>query len=315
MVVDLHRVVADLHCEAEVVQAYWCRLFAGWAGKGSIDATLELSLVDRLPALPEEPPFFVDGEYLPESVGVLSAYGRGQNEVLLHYRDGALVQVPLEAERPYLTGYVLQQALHYGRLEDITFTSLAPFLRRRGYYLVHAFGVVKDGRCSLIVGSSGSGKTTTGLSLVMADWELLANDILLLEVRTDGVYALPTPGGLSIREETLALLPACVQLATTVPCVQGKYDLTNQHLWREHMPEAARVTAVYFCQIEGKEVSVKRPMSQAVALVRLMEQSVDRWDEAMFDKHITMLQKLSQQADNFTLHLGRDVWQLPQLLA
>jgi hypothetical protein len=274
---------------------------------------LQLALVETLPPLPELLPFFVDGSQLPGSMGLLSVYGQGE-EVLLHFGDGALVQVRLAAARPFLAGHILAKAVGYGRLEDITFTTLAPFLRRQGYFLIHAFGVYREGHCLLFVGASGSGKTTTGLSLVLAGWQLLANDVLLLEARPDGVYALPTPGGLSIREGTVGLLPECQTLLAEAPSVLDRYDLTNQQLWRGQVPVAARVTAVYFCQIEGGEVSVRRPLSQAVALTQLMEQSIDRWDQAMLNAHITLLHQLSQQAESFSLHLGHDVLQLPDLL-
>ncbi|MCB8942687.1 MAG: hypothetical protein H6658_02810 [Ardenticatenaceae bacterium] len=312
----LHRVCVRLACEAQVVQRYWQQLFADWQGDGvlGVMAQLELELVEELPVLPEVAPFFVDQGSLPDDVGLLSVYGLEGGAVLLHYWEGALVRLPLAAERPFLTGHVLTKAMGYGRLEDITFTSLAPFLRRQGYFLLHAFGVHKDGRCLLFVGASGSGKTTTGLSLLLAGWELLANDILLLERREDGVYALPTPGGLSIREGTLALLPDCGPLVAHTPCVQGKYSLTNQWFWRGHVPEAAKVTAVYFCQVEERVASAERPLSRAIAFAQLMEQSIDRWDENMLVEHITVLQHLSQQAECFTLHLGRDVPQIPALL-
>ena len=317
MIVNLHDLSIALHCEAQMVRDYWQQLFAGWTRVGEFNASVELhlSLVNSLPTPPEKVPFFVDTDALEVDVGLLSVYQQTHDEVLLYYKDGAVVCVPLADERPLLTGHVIAKALQYGRLEDITFTSLAPFLRRRGYYLVHAFGASKDGHCVLIVGASGNGKTTTGLSLVMAGWELLANDVLLIEVRGDGVYALPTPGGLSIREETLDLLPACTKLISDTPNVQGKYNLTNQHVWQKHVPKAARITAVYFCQIEERMVSQKRPLSPAFALAHLMEQSIDRWDEKMLKGHITVLEKLSQQSACFTLHLGKDVPNLPYLLA
>ena len=61
-------------------------------------------------------------------------------------------------------------------------------------------------------------------------------------------------------------------------------------------------------------MSYRRPLSQALALTQLMEQSVDRWDEQMFNQHLNILQQLSQQANCYTLHLGEDVPRLPQLL-
>ena len=317
MDVRLHQFCVRLQSESAVIQHYWQGLFAGWLATDSseVEAQFQLSLVEQLPALPNVPPVFADADDLPDGVGLLSVYWEDKAVVLLHYLEGAMVHVPLAEKRPFLNGHLLPQALHYGRLEDITFTSLAPSLRRRGYFLLHAFGVCQNGRCLLIVGPSGSGKTTTGLNLVLAGWELLANDILLIEARSDGIYALPTPGGLSIREETLTLLPHCRSLVAGMPYVRQKYELTNQQVLNGHRPTPRRVSAIYFCQIEEREDVEIRPLSQAMSLARLMEQSIDRWDEAMLETHVTVLQKLSQQAAAYTLHLGRNVHQLPQLLA
>lgn len=316
MHVHLHRFNVQLHSEAAPIQQYWQRLFAGWLDDSSqAQACLQLSLVEKLPAVPDLPLVFADVDDLPDGVGLLSVYKRGAGSVLLHYEAGAMVDVPLAETKSVLTGYVLPQALQYGRLEDITFTSLAPCLRRCGYFLVHAFGACQGNHCCLIVGPSGSGKTTSGLSLVLAGWELLANDVLLIEDRPDGIYALPTPGGLSIRAKTLILLPGCQPLVAGTPCVQQKYELTNQQVLNGHRPDPRRVSAIYFCQVEETEKTAMRPLSQAVALARLMEQSVDRWDEALLDGHMTILQKISQQAAAYTLYLGRDIYQLPQLLA
>jgi hypothetical protein len=315
MVVHLHRVSVCLESEAAVVQQCWQRLFAGWLGADSsaVQARLQLSLVEELPALPDLSPFFVDAAGLRDGVRLLAVYG-WEGGVLLDYWGGARVQVPLAGGDPFVRGEVLPQALAYGRLEDITFTSLAPCLRRHDFFLVHAFGAARGDRCVLVVGPSGSGKTTTGLSLVLAGWELLANDILLIELRPDGVYALPTPGGLSIREETLRLLPDCRSLVSDAAWAQGKYELTNQQVLYGRRPDPRRVSAIYFCQVEERERAEIRPLSQAMALARLMEQSVDRWDEAMLDRHVGVLQELSQQVEAYSLRLGGDVWRLPELL-
>jgi hypothetical protein len=100
-----------------------------------------------------------------------------------------------------------------------------------------------------------------------------------------------------------------------MPGGHHRYELTNQQVLLGRRPEARRISAIYFCQVEGGKRTAIRPLSQALALARLMEQSIDRWDEAMLDRHMTVLQKLSEQAETYALHLGRDVLQLPELLA
>ncbi|MCP4423902.1 MAG: hypothetical protein GY803_05365, partial [Chloroflexi bacterium] len=209
MFLALHDLTILLESDAAAINQQWRRLFMGWPltpeAQSPPDMGLRLALAAALPPLPDSPPFFTDND------GILAVYQNQEGFVKLHYLDGALMNAPVYAgtpdAMPEAAGVLTQQALDYGRFEDITFTSLAPLLRRRGFFLAHAFAAAKNGRAALIVGPSGSGKTTTGLSLLLAGWKLLSNDVLLLQERPDGIYALPTPGTIGIRPQTLDLLP------------------------------------------------------------------------------------------------------------
>ncbi len=314
MLLTLHDLTIQLASDTAVIHQQWRQLFGGWPLADSTasapDMVLQLELVDKLPPLPHSPPYFED------DLGILAVYRGAEDIARLHYLDGALVDVPLHTKTttiPTASGFLTQQTLDDGRFEDITFTSLAPLLRRRGYFLVHAFAAVKDGRALLIVGPSGSGKTTTGLSLLLAGWKLLANDVLLLKEEPDGIYALATPGAIGIRPQTLALLPQLRQLTKDL-AIHGQTDVTQALSAVVKWGEAGRVTAVAFPQIEQRQSSALSPQNRAICLARLMSQSVDQWDAAMLPAHMTILQKLSQQAAAHILHLGRDVERLPALL-
>jgi hypothetical protein len=204
--------------------------------------------------------------------------------------------------------------MRHGRFEDITFTSLAPLLRRAGYFLVHAFAAAKDGQGVLSGGPSGSGKTTTGLSLLLDGGQLLANDVLLLQQRADGVYALPTPGAIGIRPPTLRLLPKLRELVGDLSG-SGQIDVTPSLFDWVQWAEPVRVTAVYFPQIESRPQSRLEPQNRAICLAQLMAESVDQWDKAMLLDHMAILQQISQQAAPYILHLGQDAAELPKLLA
>ncbi|MCP4426198.1 MAG: hypothetical protein GY803_17040, partial [Chloroflexi bacterium] len=148
---------------------------------------------------------------------------------------------------------------------------------------------------------------------LLAGWKLLSNDVLLLQERPDGIYALPTPGTIGIRPQTLDLLPKLRDFVGDLG-LQGQTDVTQALLDIVAWSKAARVTAVYFPQIETRQQSALSPQNRAVCLAQLMAESVDRWDADMLLPHMTLLQKLSQQAPPHTLHLGRDVERLPALL-
>jgi hypothetical protein len=320
MLYKLHRLVVELAGDAEPLWRDWSLIWSGWPqteNQRHPDVALHLALVASLPPLPEGGPYFSDGRHDGRSEaegGILSVYqGETAETAVLHYLDGALVTVPLGLPAGPLRaeGVVTRRALQNGRFEDITFTSLAPLLRRHGYYLLHAFAVVKEEKCLLLVGPSGSGKTTTGLSLLAQGWQLLANDVVLLERRPDGVYALPTPGVVSIRPGTLTLLPGlAARLGISRLPLSQDITISSRRLTRGKWGEAARITAVYFPQISPSPRPLT-PLPRAIHLAQLMAESIDRWDEAALPDHMHLLESLSRQAPAFQLPIRHGV--LPTL--
>lgn len=325
MFLHLHDLIIQLESNDPRIRAEWGSLFQGWlAAESSTTPTcyLQLQAVEALPPLsPAETLFFSNTAELGDDFGGLSVYRGGDGRLALHFADGALVWLPPLSGRNEATlsiEGVITAALawHHGRVEDITYTSLAPLLRRRGYYLVHASAVARQGQAVLLVGPSGSGKTTAGLSLLAAGWELLANDVVLCQQRPDGIYALPTPGGTSVRPETIALLPSFTPLAERFPVhpLNHKHHFSTHDLVDGRWGEAAPVAAILFPQVIQGDHSHLHPENRAICLARLIAESADRWDEGALLAHLSFLQRLSQQADCYTLHSGRDVKGLSKLI-
>ena len=302
------------------IQAQWARIFTGWpqAESSSPDIVLYLELANELPNLPKNPPFFSDSNHYPGENGILDVYQVGDEHGLLHFLGGALVNVPLHLPSPteplVASGTIMPNVFHNGRFLDITYTSLAPLFRRHGYFMVHAFAAAKNGRGILIVGPSGSGKTTTGLSLILAGWQLLCNDVLLIQARPEGIIAHPTPDDITIRPKTFTLLPELTQFVPEGMSLNKVVDLTGNNLTNGRWAEPTAIEAIYIPKIEEREKSEKRPLSRAVCLAQLMEESIDKWDSQTLPAHINALQTLCRQAQPYTLHLGSDVEQLPDLL-
>jgi hypothetical protein len=324
MHLQLHDLSLELQSPDEPIRRQWRQLFEGWlAPAGEPDIILRLTSAPQLPSLPEAPPYFSDADALPHGQRILSVYAAADGQALLHYHDGALVTAPLApagvGSAPVVQGVITPSAMVHGRFEDITFTSLAPLLRRRGYYLAHAFAAAREEQCVLIVGPSQSGKTTTGLSLLLAGWELLANDVVLLHARPDGVYALATPGDIGIRPGSFDLLPGLrAWVAAAAPGKrQGSEAVTisGQRLVNGRWAAPRRVNVLFAPHISRQAQSTLKPLPRAVALARLMEESVDRWDQPTLDAHVNVLETLCRQARTFTLHLGQDVAQLARRLA
>lgn len=303
------------------IKAQWARIFSGWPQMpltGSPAIVLNLERDSDLRPLPETAPFFSDTQHHAGNDGILDVYQAENNSVLLHFLGGAQVNVPLNppaATAPLTAvGTITPNVFQNGRFLDVTYTSLAPLLRRHGYFMVHAFAAVQNGRGVLIVGPSGSGKTTTGLSLILAGWQLLCNDVALIQNTPAGIIAHPTPDDITIRPKTFTLLPELAQFVPDRRPVDEIVGLVGNDLTNGRWAEPTAINAIYMPKIEARERSEKRPLSKAICLAQLMEESVDKWDTETLPAHLNTLQTLVHQAQPYTVYLGSNVNELPALL-
>lgn len=328
MRLQLHNITIELRSDSTCIRHQWQDLFGGWLTEAPsnkpADICLHLEEVAKLPPLPQDPPFFNDQDMWPGQQGTLSAYRLNNNQILLHFHAGALIDVSLPQQSYSSThhtppaqasGVLSGLALRRELVEDITYTSLAPLLRRKGYFLLHAFAAAKNGHCLLIVGPTQSGKTTTGLCLILNGWQLLSNDAVLLEARPDGVYALATPGDVGIRPKSFKLLPELANLRPLDHPINQPFNITGEDLVSGRWSEPVRIHTIVSPQIKQISRSYVKPQARALCFANLMRESVDRWDESAFDHHINILQQLSSQVSPYDLFLGPDLDQLPDLLA
>ncbi len=320
----MHILFNDIHVQLTspdaAIQAQWARLFAGWspANGRSSHIILHLKLSNTLPPLPTQPPFFSDTQRTSGENGILDVYQLEGDHVLLHFLNGAQISLPLKPPSPTepltATGTILPAVFHDGRFLDITYTSLAPLFRRFGYFMIHAFAAAQNGRGILIVGPSGSGKTTTGLSLILAGWQLLCNDVLLIQNTPEGIIAHATPDDITIRPKTFTLLPELAQFVPEGKPLDQVVDLTGNDLTNGRWADPTPIETIYIPKIEERMGSEKRPLSRAICLAQLMEESVDKWDTQTLPDHLNALQTCVHQAQTYTLHLGTNIAELSDVI-
>lgn len=296
MILDLTAVSIQLRSKSSEIDAGWRTAFAGWLRGASTAYSASLQ-VELSPII--TPPAAAIAYHDPDQA--LTVY-IDEGSIWLHFHDGALVMLPaLDATK--LQATITPPVLAHGRLLDVTYTALAPLLRRRGVYLVHGFAAGKNGRSLLLVGPSGSGKTTAGVSLLRDGWHLLGNDVVMLHEKNGVIHTLPTPGPINWRQPQTPL-PGLNRQAESTSATDGV-------LWAPPLP----LRFLCFPEIVTPQASALSPLPPGIALARLMAQSVDRWDQPALYKHIACLRRLCTQTAVYTLRSGIDVARWPRLLA
>ncbi len=266
--------------------------------------TITLQTVASVPAPPQRAPDFQQGDLLH--------YFVDGDQVIAHFpRYG---QLHLNLAEGWTQGQVVPAAGQaYAILEDLIAISLSPHLRRRGKFLLHAFAAAFAGQAVLLVGGIGAGKTTTGLSLLNAGWQLLSNDSPV--VVGDGRIQL-YPGVLAAYPESFAHFPTMAHLAENAAMGNGrrKLSVTAESIWPSVWLAEAPVRAICFPQIENRPDHALTPLAKPAALARLLPHAVEQWDKTMIPPHLRILRQLVDAAPAFTLHLAPDVVSIPETI-
>jgi hypothetical protein len=315
LAIQIGDLVVGLASQDTAVLRGWRAVLAGWPilPYSELDLVLQLRAIDKLPAPPPQPPIYVQSGPSPGQAIHFAAYELENDQIVLYQPGLALLLLSLaEAASPAVTGFVTPQALRPDWLENILVQALPPLLRRRGYYMLHGFALVRSGRAILLVGQSHSGKTTTGLALLRAGGAFLSNDTVVLQDRPEGIYALPFPGRPGIRPYSFKLLPWLRDKSWEY--VSEEQWLLQVTDWPGGWGEAAPVDLVYFPQIDGRGLSQRRPVSASAAVVRLLEQSVQKWDSGDTVAHLPFWEKLGRQITSYLVQLGEDAAQTADML-
>lgn len=304
----------------------WQQAFASRpASTAEADVSCALDIVSDVPPRPSGDAKFRQGDLLEYFVDT-------QTQIAIaHFpRFG---QLRLDLRNGTTQGRIVAAALNtYGVFEDLVAIALSPHLRRRGMFLIHAFAAVKPHRphprplsseergairdsagAALLVGDIGAGKTTTGLALLNAGWQLLSNDSPIINETAE---VLSYPGLLAAYPETFARFDATARLSETPSDAERKkITVAAESIWPDVWCERAGAGAIFFPQIEARTDHALEQISAPEALRRLLPHAVEQWDREMIPDHLRILRQLVETIPAFVLRLGPNVHAIPVLLA
>ncbi|HSH03912.1 MAG TPA: hypothetical protein VLL52_15460 [Anaerolineae bacterium] len=306
MIWDFNGIVIEGRIADGKLADLWRALFASMASgeDGAVDIVYEIEVVGAVPAAPLGEPDYGGGTGM--------AYYVGKDEVILQARRYGQLRLDLKRGRTEAK-MVAMVGEDYGVFEDLLAIGLAPHLRRRGRYMVHALAAThRDKGAVLLVGAQGAGKTTTGLALLKAGWQLLANDTPLVAA-AGMVY--PFPGWLSAS-------PASWRRA-------GWGVVDSERMWRDRADkvsvdvarlradgwgEATMLRAILWPEIKGEGGHEGERLRPRESLAQLLPHSLEQWDEAILPAHLLALRRLSEGVAGYRWRLGPDVSRLADSL-
>lgn len=313
MIYDLHGVpvlfeTREARIAARLEKQWRPFVAAGGESPSTPPLRFRLRAVAETPAAPPFPAV---------SSGPVVVYHRRGQLVSAYFRRWGRYDIDLAAGT--VDGDMTEVCLSvYGVFEDMIVIALAPLLRRRGLFTLHAFGAARDGRAALLVGDIGAGKTTTGLSLLCGGYKLCANDSPLLRTdASDCVQICAYPGLISAYPDSISWFPQLAPALAAAERLDGsaKLSFAADELWPDAWQMQAEAGVLLFPQIvAGLSASVLRPLSRFAALQRLIAQSVENWDADFIPAHLHALRILANSAPAYDLLLAPDVERLPSLI-
>lgn len=268
------------------------------------DATIRVGRGLSPPRIPHGlPSFGLPGEGICHSDGHIFFMEFGKS--LVTAGDGSPREVGV------WFGVDVEDASH--TLAGVVSCAVSTALRRCGVFELHSGGVCEPsgGRGALIIGASGSGKSTTTLRLAASGWGYLSDDVMLLKESAEGVEARGLRRDFALTEETLGA--SGINHSRPASSDRNDFDVNKRRLPPEELfpfghVESCLPAALFFNVITNETASRVEEISAAEAMPRLIRMcpwaSYDRYSAG---EHLRVLARLAKQSRAFVLQAGRDL--------
>ncbi|MFN8492864.1 MAG: hypothetical protein U0350_34995 [Caldilineaceae bacterium] len=240
------------------------------------------------------------------------------------YQDGRFLaayqldsgSLSLLDRQSHLALYAVQDATHLPYYEDgmPLRTLLHWWLRDQGRQLVHAAAVGNEQSAVLIVGKSGSGKSTTALAALLAGMDYLADDYCSVAQDDEPVvYSLYNSG--KVTADHLRHFPSLQPLVNNPDGLgQGEKALI---LLQQHFPQQIYshlpLQSILLPTIRGQYKTELATASKSEALRALAPSTIFQLANGG-EQDFRFLSRLVEKLPTYRLLLGTELAQIPQVI-
>ena len=178
-------------------------------------------------------------------------------------------------------------------------------LRRVGWHHLHGATLeAPDGNGWLLIGTSGSGKSTTAALLSKAGWRLGGDDALFLAHRGSAIVAHPWRAPIGLRSDVVEMFG--FEAAATATVAEEKRRTTLQSLGG-HATALIEPRALALLSLSDRHSS-RTVARQSEAMAALLGQGAWIAMEHQFaDPYLKVLEGLVRQSSSVNIRIGRDL--------
>lgn len=184
-------------------------------------------------------------------------------------------------------------------------------LRWKGIFLLHASGISKKKKNILLVGNSGSGKSSVALSAILAGWKFLSDDLVFIRIKKGFLQALSYSPILKCNSD---LYKTIKPISNFNENLKGKNEISINipFFWPKHFIKSFSPNIIVFLYISNRKKSKSISLSKRSALFKLINQSATLFlGNKPAQKHLMTLSKIAETTSSFHLSLGRDLYRNP----
>jgi len=310
---NIHGIPLEVVCDAEDAAGLVARRLAGFPAAEADRAELlvEVTTHGRLPAVRR----LADARVVHETPEAVVRYSDEQDELWLEYGAHGVACCRAGEGHAWIAVDRASDAWPWMATRPLLTICLLELLKRRSLYGIHAAGAALDSRAVLVFGPSGSGKSTISLSLLLAGWSFLGDDIVFLRDADAGMEVLAFPEDIDASDETIGFFPSLGR-PENWPQLAGysKRQISPGGLAATPLPDAARplVAVLPRVVVDGAQ------STERIGPDRLLRELVPNMlftHRAATQSNLDVLARVAREVAGFRLLLGRGVDALPTLLA
>ncbi len=185
--------------------------------------------------------------------------------------------------------------------------ALVETMKRFERFPLHAAGLALNGKGVLIPGASGSGKSTTSVTLVRAGFDFLSDDTVFLIPSPDGIWVAGFPDEVDVTDNTVARVPELGHLAGA-PLLPGreKHSFRVEEVFGVEPLAGCRPTVLITPQVVAGPRSEVEPLAPSEALIGLLP-NVLLTDPVASQAHLDMLAALVESVPCMRFRVGSDL--------